>query len=389
MPTYSAGTVYHIRLPQFLVQAERRIDTTLATKPIGIIASRQPNAPLLTLSPEAVQEGLTVGMPRSLAAQISPRTVLLPAHYPVYQKANTAIYEVLSAYCPVVEPARYGQFYLDMQGMRRMYTSNHQAGYRIVNSITDKVAMRSQVGISTNKLVSWVTTKVVPDTLYTVEAGTEPNFLSPLDSRHLPVTRQNAVQTVLHDFEMPLIRDMQILSGDLYRSRVIFGDYARTVHHQSRGIDTSAVKSREQRDHIVERQVLPAPTNDADQIRGMIQLLAVQIGFQLRQQGRTSKKVVLTIHYTDGYESNGTSALPRPTDSEITRILWELCERANTRRNRIRSVTADVSQFVPRAEQMALFESRSSRRDHALSGALDRLRSRYGFDAIRPAVCLV
>ncbi len=109
--------VFHTRLRNFAIQAERLVDPSLATRPMAIISSPRQNGTILTLSPEAVEEGLSPGLRVSLARKMSRRVILLPPNASLYGKVQSILYRMLSCYSPLVEPAGYGRFFLDMSGM--------------------------------------------------------------------------------------------------------------------------------------------------------------------------------------------------------------------------------------------------------------------------------
>ena len=62
-------------------------------------------------------------------------------------------------------------------------------------------------------------------------------------------------------------------------------------------------------------------------------------------------------------------------DTFVLECLWRLFERANHRRNRVRSILVDVSQFIYVADQIELFKS-DTKRDR-ISNAVDILRKKY------------
>ena len=371
------------------MQTERVVDPRLTTRPVGIISSDRSTGTLIATSAEAESEGIRVGMPVSLVRKMSPRTVLLPANRSLYHKVNQVIYDAVNSLCPVVEPGGFGQFYLDMHGMKNIYTSDRSAGDLIMQTIEERADLSSHVGISRNKLVSAISTRVVPERLYAVDPGAEDRFLAPLESGNLPVLERKPVRTAVTDLNARLIEDMQKLALYDYAARVIFGEFVVPVRRQSYGIDTSAVKPPEIRDHIVERQILRADTNDEEILRSTVRLLAEQVAFQLREQGRVANRALFSIHYTDGYESSATGKLPHYSDRAVTEELSRLYDRANIRRNRVRSVMVDVSDFRPFVRQMDLFDDTAPAREDALSGQLDRIRRKYGFDAVQPAVNLL
>ena len=54
-------SVFHIRLQNFEVQAERILDASLRTRPIAVISSHHQNGTIIALSTEAEAEGLCQG----------------------------------------------------------------------------------------------------------------------------------------------------------------------------------------------------------------------------------------------------------------------------------------------------------------------------------------
>ena len=78
-------------------------------------------------------------------------------------------------------------------------------------------------------------------------------------------------------------------------------------------------------------------------------------------------------------------ALYRTAYSTVVRDCLELFLRANTRRNRIRTMIIDASRFQVIAMQENLFSDKK-KEDVQLARALDHIRQKYGFAAIKPAV---
>ena len=95
--------VFHTRLKQFAVQAERLVDPTLATRPFAVITSPAQNGTILALSSEARAEGLVKGMRVSLARKVSRAAVLLPFNAPLYQKVQGILFQRLVRFSPAVD----------------------------------------------------------------------------------------------------------------------------------------------------------------------------------------------------------------------------------------------------------------------------------------------
>ena len=380
--------VFHARLRHFVVQAERLIDPTLAIRPIAVITSPAQNGTILDLSPEAFEEGLIRGMRVSLARKVSRRTVLLPFNAPLYQKVQSAIMGRLGRFSPLVEPAGYGSYFLDMSGMMGLYRSYSQAGHRVVQDVIQQIDLTPQVGIGRNKLVSAIATKLPPEDLVReVPQGEEGPFLAPLRSHLLPVSHEKPVRQVMADLNLLIVQDIQRLMDHLVR--VAFGVYTRQVLAQASGIDTSVVRPAGQgAKRMIERYILPEDTNDEDHLLGAVQILADTVGFQLRRGKRVARKVTLMVHYTDGYEHRATGRLLCNDAHTVNEVLTRLYTRANRRRQRVRSITVDAGSLEPFARQMTLFERPADNRNERLSRQLDRIRTQYGAASIRSASTL-
>ena len=80
--------VFHIRLKNIELQAERLIDPYLKTRPIAIISSSHQNGSILCLSDEAKEEGLVEGMKVSLVRKMNHRVQLLPYNDSLYERIH-------------------------------------------------------------------------------------------------------------------------------------------------------------------------------------------------------------------------------------------------------------------------------------------------------------
>ena len=109
--------VFHIRLKNIELQTECMMDPGLKMRPVAIISSPHPNGSIISLSPEAEEEGLSRGMKVSVIRKMSNRTRLLPYNRSLYNRIHGYIYRVLSSFTPIVEPQDVGEFFLDMHGL--------------------------------------------------------------------------------------------------------------------------------------------------------------------------------------------------------------------------------------------------------------------------------
>jgi len=382
-----SSSVFHIRLRNFELQAERILDSSLKTRPVAIISSHRQDGTLISLSPEAEKEGLSRGMKVSLARKMSHSALLMPYNRSLYARLNHYLFSTVSSFTPIVEPSALGQFYLDMNGMHHVYPNLEQAGVLISHAISDKTSLSSAIGISINKLVSRISTATVPEMIYRIPSGNEAHFLSPLKTSVLPTAHEPAVKKMLNFLHFRQVEHVQQVVEKASESQVLFGNHNRKLTTEARGQDTSVVKPPKHRDYILEQVVLPADTNNINSLYAAVSTLAESVAFQLRKRRQIARKAVVEIHYTDGFKSSRTGSFSSNDDASITHICIQLFEQGNFRRNRIRAILVNLSRFSPFALQLNVFSNHDTQ-ILALSGALDRIRRRHGFASIQSASAL-
>ncbi len=389
MPTYSFiimnfRSIFHIRLQNFELHAERMLDASLKSRAVAIISAHNANGTIVAISPEAGQEGLCKGMKVSLARKMSQSTRLLPYNRSLYSRMHNYLYQTVARFSPLVEPAVFGQFYMDMTGMNGIYKNDLRAGDMISKRINEVVRLENHIGISSNKLLSRISTSVVPERIHKIDSGEESHFLAPLHSRLLPTSAQPAVERMLRFLFLRQVQDVQFVMLQESAAQAIFNRYYKPLAMEAKGMDTSAVQPLRKQDHIIEQTILPEDTNDEEKLCAIVRQMAGQVGFKLRRRSEIARHMNLEIHYTDGYRSERTGSLKINDESSVVRDCLELFFRANIRRNRIRTIIIDASKFQTAACQLDLF-SPTETQHRVLAEALDHIHRKHGFTIIKTA----
>jgi len=374
--------ILHLRLPDFELQVERLLDSSLRTRPIAIISSHNQNGTIVAASPEALGEGLFPGLKVALARRMTHSVILLPYNSTLYARVHNYLFQTLSRYSPLIEPTVFGQYFADLTGMQKIYGNSLRAGYLLAKDIQSKVSLHGHIGISINKLVSQITTAVVPETIYRVTPGDEATFLAPLATEVLPTASEPSVNKIVRFLLMNQVQDVQQVTEDQETGVIFFGQYFRRVYQEARGQDNTPVRPPQQRDHLTEQTILAEDTNDEEKLLGTVRNLAEQLAYQLRQRRQVTRALTVEIHYTDGFKSQRKGSVTANDDLTIRAEATRLFLAANYRRNRVRALILDATNFQPVINQLDLFRAP---KDLRLSQALDRIRQKYGFESIRSA----
>lgn len=376
--------VFHIRLKEMELQAERIMDPSLKTRPIAIISSSNPNGTVVSLSSEAREEGVTCGMRVAIVRKMNHHVQLLPYNESLYNRVNHYAYGIMSTYTPVVELESLGRFYLDMDGMHSIYRNINNTGLSIIQNIQDKTSIMGTIGIGVNKLISQVVTSVVPDIIYKVESGEETRFLGPLNPSVLPIVKEKSVFRLLKFLWVNQVSHIQSMAEHVEEFKILFGLFALQLDREANGKDSSVVKPYYFQDHIIEQTVLPEDTNDINSLHAVVKWLAHNLAFKLRIRWQVPHKLKLEIYYSDGYKKSHTGHLKTIDDASVTFACKTLFNKANRRRNRIRSILIDAKDLVPCIYQEDLFLTPDSQ-SMSLSNVSDIIRKKYGFQALQTA----
>ena len=114
----------------------------------------------------------------------------------------------------------------------------------------------------------------------------------------------------------------------------------------------------------------------------MLCSLCERVCWRARKRGISARTVTLKLRYAD-FQTIQRSRTITPTCSELELypVVHELFERARTRRTAIRLLGVCLSNLRPAGRQLCLFD-----RGEPLHRAVDSVRQRYGYDALRIAL---
>ena len=376
--------VFHLRLSNLEIQAERILDSSIKGRPLAVISSHNPDGVILSLSNEALSEGLKKGMRVLKARKMSSSTLLLPYNLHLYRRLYKYIYKSLSKFTPIIEPYKLGQFFLDMRGMNSIYGNNQDAGSSIIRTIKEETNVFSVIGISRNKLVSKIITAINPEPIYKIEVGEEAQFLAPLDPSLLPSTHIKYVNSIIRFLMIKKINDIQIIANNYKYFQALFGVHATSLENESRGAYSSSVKPSTLSDNLFVQKVLSVDSNDSNILYAVLRELSDDLAFRLKKRKQVSNKVSLEIHYSDGYSANSIGSLKFNDSQYVFNTCFKIFNKLNKRRNRVRSILINASSFQSYLQQEYLFNSKESSAIK-ISKAVDTIRSKYGLQSIQYA----
>ena len=379
-------------IPSFEIALTRRNDPALRTRPLAIAPLSTPRTLLREVSPEAEQDGLSIGMPVEQARRFCPSLLILAPNPNRVRSAVHSLLTVVSRYAPVWEPVQPGSFVMDVTGTGRLFGPACDMAAKVQRNVLEQYQLDGVAGVGSNKLVAQTAASLVePSELYDVRHGSERIFMSPLAVRTLPGLNQPCMRTVLDRLD-----DLNLLTlGDVAESPLealepVLGDYAGQLSRWAQGIDHLPVLPPAAQQSLEETTTLEPDEIDDSVLRGRLLDTAQRLCRILRGRRLVCRDLSLTIRYGDQVEVTKRERIAPETcwETDLSPRLATLFHRCFRRRVRLRSMTVRLTGLTAYAEQIALFddrppaEQRQQERAKKLAVALDKLHARFGEQAI-------
>jgi len=381
--------IIHIHIPAFPIEVARVVEPRLRGRPVAIAPPQSQRSLVVCTSSEARKEGVFKGMPVVQAKALCPHLELLAPNPELTERAFRAVVSLVSHYTPLWEPSRPGHIYLDLTGTRRLWGDAKDTAWRLNREVRSRLKLRGVAGVATNKMVSSIASRILPpkEEIMDVHPGTEESFMAPLKVAMVPGIGWFQLRMLLQDLE--IIKVWQLAALDMESLRLIFGSRAPVIHQRAHGIDPTPVYPAPSRPVVSQEIILAEDDNDNERLLAALYHLVERCARRLRERGAYPQRVGLLLRYSDTMEIKRRMRLPTLTywDFEIYPHLKRLFSKACTRRTRVRFMKIWFWDFLYEDHQLHLFDqaSHETEKNKAVVQALDKIRKRYGEEAIRYA----
>ena len=385
--------IIHLNIADFAVAVERQMDHRLEDRPVIIARAAVARAVVYDMSEEAYAGGIRKGMPLRRAVRRIPDATVLVPHPDRYERAMDALLKKVLPYSPLIEPGEDdGHLFVDVTGTSRLFGPSMDVAWRLHRQIRTDLGLDPIWSVAANKLVAKVAPRVVkPTGEYIVGSGDEASFLASLPLGLIPGIEAGDLAR-LREFNLTQVRHVAALG--LNELEVPFGRQARFLYEAVRGIDPSPVRSVNQQslratvDHTFDDD-----TNERSVLEGALYALTEQIAVGLRRRRLAASRVRLVLDHSDGVRHIRQKILSSATANDLIlfKVARSVFDQAWTRRVRIRHLRLICDRLAFPPAQIPLFdvEREAMEKGHNLINTVDRIRERFGHDAVRVGRTLV
>ncbi|MFP6645916.1 MAG: DNA polymerase IV [Candidatus Latescibacterota bacterium] len=384
-------------LDTFFVSVERLFRPDLIGKPVVVGALPRSRGVVTACSYEVRALGVRSGMAIAEAYRLAPNAIYLSGRHGEYGEYARQVKGILDRYTPIVRTASIDEYFLDFRQCEGMYRQEadrdgdatiERVVREVCQAIQDEVGLPASAGIATSRPIAKMASNVAkPAGVRLVRAGEEHAFVEPLPCRKWPGIGPVADERLRHAGIYTLGELLAVSQDSLGRS--LYASVRQVVSGQAEselGRDRPAF-----REHDPEGLTLGSISNestfghdvgDLRAITDRLRSLGERVCWRARQRNVFARTITLKLRYAD-FETLTRARTIKATNTE-SRVLT--CVKQLFRDNydgirEVRLLGIALSGLEEATGQLELaLDDRS--RPH-IGKAIDAVRERFGYDAIR------
>jgi DNA polymerase-4 len=379
----SGKQIIHMDQDAFFVSVEVRKDASLKGKPV-IIGGASDRGVVASCSYEARKFGIHSAMPSRMAKLLCPHAIFIKGNMEDYSKASHEITALIQEKVPLFEKASIDEHYIDMTGMDRFHNSMKYA-HELRATIMKEIGLPISFGLSVNKTVAkMVTNECKPGGERNVEQQEVLPFLNPLSIRKIPGLGEKTF-VKLSDMGIKKIFTLSQIHPE--QMNFLLGKSGLSLLQKAKGIDNSPVIPYTEQKSIGTQSTFHADSIDIEMINNLLVAQVMDVAYQLREKRKLCACVTVTIRYANFETETKQLAIPYTSlDAVLIATAKDLFKRMYNRRMFLRLVGVRLSNLVTGFEQIDLYSE--SQEQYSLVQALDKIRRRFGQDAVTRAAVM-
>jgi DNA polymerase IV len=384
--TAAHRTIFHVDMDAFFVSVEELFDPSLKGKPVVVGGQRNERGVVSAASYAARKFGVHSAMPLRTAAKLCPQAIFVDGHPERYRDYSGKVYEVLNRFSPKLEMVSIDEAYVDMTGTERLHGPPMRAADALHTAMKMETQLNCSIGVGTSRLVAKVCSdQAKPNGVLWILPGREIEFLAPLDVRKIPGVGK-VMEKRLQEKGIAKVGDLAARDERWLQQN--FGALGAALAGKSHGLDAGGwfdadIGEDDGPRSISHEHTFSQDTADAQRLESTLVRLSEMVCRRLREQKLHARTLQLKLRDSAFHTITRAHTLQRPSsvDSEVFAAIRQLF-RENWKGNAIRLLGVHASHFEAESEQISLEGQRSHEKWTQALLAADRLREKYGENAV-------
>lgn len=343
---------------------------------------------IVTCSYTARKRGVSTGMTVSEGLKKCPDLMMIAPNFHLYRKYSRAFMDIAYSYTPLLQAMSIDECFLDITGSKQFGTPPEIAA-EIQKRVADELNLPCSIGIAPNKLLAKMASDMKkPSGITILRLRDVPNLLWHLPCRELfGIGRKTADK--LAKMSIYTIGQLAATDENLLVER--FGINGVWMKRAANGMDDSPVmEEKEKNKSIGHTTTLPQNISAIDDIRRVMLNVADQVARRLRRQNLMAGTVQITVRTPEMVTYTRSQTLANVTEmtNDIYKEACKLYDRHFGDNKPVRLLGITVQNLVPKedtAVQLDLFDYEKQPQKELLLQTMDKLRDKFGEDAIMTA----
>lgn len=393
----SPRRILHVDCDAFFVQVARLEDPDGAGKAKLLIVGGSPSGRgvVTSASYEARAYGVRSAMPTGQALRLCPNATVVSVPRGAVGTRSRSVRLALEELAPVVEAASVDEFYLDLTGTERLFKGESLAetADRIRRAVLEGTRISTSVGGGTNRLIAKLaTSRAKPAGVHIVAPGAERAFMEELELGAIP----GVGPALLAELEKRGLRTVRqaLEVGPEWLERWLGASRGPWLHARLQGIGNDEVDPERERKSISSERTFHRDIDDDEALEVWLLRLVESVGHSLREQGLRTRTVTVKLKDFDFRVRSRAHTLSEAIESDraIRDAAHALLRDLRSDRSapaRLLGVGLGGLEAGDGPRQLALFDEvegpGETDRERDLSRAVDRVRERFGRDALAAA----
>jgi DNA polymerase-4 len=379
--------ILHVDLDAFFVEVCRHNHPELRDVELLVVGGRRDQRGVVqSASYPARRFGIHAGMPIGEAVRLCPEATFFQGSFGHYRKASLAVRAVLEDFSPLVVMSSLDEAYLDFGGTERLHPiSLLPVAEQLRDNVKSATGLDCSVGIGPNRMIAKLASDCAkPRGLMEIRSGWEEGFLAGLPLRAMPGV---GPKTAERWAELGLTNVHQIQTMTEQALERLIGADARPLKLRAHGRGGTTLRPKRLPKSVSRETTLSRDLRDPDQLERILALLTARVAAQLRDEQILARAVTMKLRHDDFRTVTRRRTLETATDldAEIylaARSLFRDAFEEVRRRDRgVRLIGVAATNLGTAAEE-DLFEPPERSRLRQLTEAVDKVRGKFGFDAV-------
>lgn len=346
---------------------------------------------VLAKSISAKAYGIVTGEPIVNAKRKCPNLAVYPSDHNLYKEKSKAMIDYLKTLTSDIEQVSIDECFLFFTPIAANYASPTEAANEIKDTIYERFGFTVNIGISDKKILAKMASDFKkPNLVHTLYQSEIREKMWPLPVSDLFGCGKASVET-LHKLEINTIGDLAKANPDILKAHL--KSHGHILWQYANGIDDSVVEPiQAAAKGVGNSHTLSKDATSRAEATPVLLSLADQVAARLRKAGVYASMVSVEIKYSDFRQASHQCSLKEPVNNAsaiyetacgLFDELWD--------KSPIRLLGIRTSKLIDELEpaQLSLFDYMDTKTNHKpsakqenLEKALDKIREKYGKDAI-------